>query len=241
MNAGYTRTLIALFLASMILSVCISNSMAYLVESEWVIEIEDYAFAVDLDTTAEIVVCVVPSLMGHGIVDKQGKEITDIVELGVYIFNEMELETYDGSQIGIGKPGKDNGVLILIAIEERQWRIEVGYGLEGYITDVESNRIAQEYLVPEFEKGNYGAGLFYTVEALGNEIPSTNSTDSVRGYYYYESDVVPPPEPWWAIDFYGLPLWLIILLALLGVAVPFFGKRSSRGGRSGGGGSKGKW
>lgn len=237
-----SRMALAFILTLTIFSTCTLPVMAYLIESEWVTEIEDYAIALDVDTTAEVVVFVVPSLSGHGIVDKQGLEITDIVELGVYVFNDMEMETLDGTQIGIGKPGRDNGVLVLVALEEQQWRIEVGYGLEGDITDVESNRIAQEYLVPQFRQGNYGEGLYDTMVTLGNEIQSVNNTDSsVRGYYYYESEAVPAPEPWWAWDFYGLPLWLVILLALLGVFVPVFGGRRSRGGRSGGGGSTGRW
>jgi uncharacterized membrane protein YgcG len=237
------RTTVVFIIAFNVVSSCILPATAYFIESDWVTEINDIALQIDINTTAEIVVFVVPSLTGHGIKDKQGNEINDIVELGVYIFNEGELETLDGSQIGIGKPGKDNGVLVLIAVEEQQWRIEVGYGLEGDITDVESNRIAQDYLVPLFEQGNYGEGLYYTVVALGNEIPSVNSnTDSpVRGYYVYDLESTYVPEPWWATSYYGLPLWVIILLALLGIFVPIAGGKRGRGGRSGGGGSTGKW
>jgi hypothetical protein len=237
------RTAVVLIIAFNVVSSCILPTTAYFIESDWVTEINDAALEIDIDTTAEIVVFLVPSLIGHGIKDKQGNEINDIVELGVYIFNEGDLETFDGSQVGIGKPGKDNGVLVLIAVEERQWRIEVGYGLEGDITDVESNRIAQDYLVPLFEQGNYGEGLYYTVVALGNEIPSVNSNaDSpVRGYYVYEVESAYVPEPWWATSYYGLPLWVIILLALLGIFVPIAGSKRGRGGRSGGGGSTGRW
>ena len=64
----------------------------------------------------------------------------------------MHLDFNDGTQTGIGKAGRDNGVLDLVALDERQWRIEVGYGLEGDITDIETNLIAQQYLVPAFEK-----------------------------------------------------------------------------------------
>ena len=237
-----SRTALVFIPVFVVLSFCVFPAIAYFIESDWVTEIDNAALDVDLNTTAEIVVYAVPSLTGHGIKDKQGNEIDDIIELGVFIFNEMELETYDGSQIGIGKTGKDNGVLVLIAVEEQQWRIEVGYGLEGDITDVESNRIAQQFLVPLFKQGNYGEGLYSTVMAIGKEIPASNETDSsVRGYYVYEAEQVYVPEPWWATSYYGLPLWAIILLALLGVAVPIFGSKRGRGGRSGGGGSTGKW
>src|SRR3990172_4833517 len=116
-----SRTLVVFILVFGVFSACVLPAMAYFIESEWVTEIDNAALEVDVNTTAEIVVYVVPSLTGHGIKDKQGNEINDIVELGVYIFNDLELETYDGSQIGVGKAGKDNGVLVLIAVEEQQW------------------------------------------------------------------------------------------------------------------------
>ena len=217
---------------------------AQIVEDNWVDSIESYAQDVDANTTAEIVVCVFPSLYGHGIKDSSGNEINDIVKLGVYVFNDLELDVLDGTQTGIGKSGKDNGVLILVALDERQWRIEVGYGLEGDITDIETSLIAQEYLVPAFKQGNYGEGLYDTVVALGDQIPVSNEANSlpVRGYYYYESDSEPAstPSPFWDWNFYGMPLWLIILLALLGIFGPVLGVKT-RGGRSGGGGSSGKW
>jgi uncharacterized protein len=134
--------------------------------------------------------------------------------------------------------------LVLVALQEQQWRIEVGYGLEGDITDIESNLIAKTYLVPAFQNLDYGEGLYDTVVALGEQIPITNQTDSlpVRGIYYYESTTTPEPTstPFWLYDVYGLPLWIIILLAILGVVVPVLGGKA-RGGRSGGGGAGGKW
>lgn len=122
----------------------------------------------------------------------------------------MPLETPYGSVVGIGKEGEDNGVLILIAMEEREWRIEVGYGLEGDITDIESNLIAQQYLIPKFLEGNYGEGLYDTVVALSQEIPTPSQAESqaIRGKYFYEN-TNPPTK-------YELPLWVVILI--IGIA-----------------------
>lgn len=220
------------------------TTQGYIVDNDWVYSIESYAYDVDSNTTAEIVICVFQSLYGHGMKDSSGQEINDIVKLGVYVFNDLPLEVYDGKQTGIGKSGKDNGVLLLVALDEQQWRIEVGYGLEGDITDIETNLIAQQYLVPAFQQDNYGEGLYDTVAALGEQIPVSNqpNSNSVRGYYYYEEDTQPTatPTPFWDYNLYGLPLWLIILLAILGVLGPVLGGKT-RGGRSGGGGSTGKW
>ena len=235
----------AILLVCTLLPMLVLPIQGYLVPLEWIDEIEYYALQVDEDTTAEIVVVVLQSISGHGITDADGSEITDIVQLGVYIFNELPLETYDGDTVvGIGKEGKDNGVLILLAINEKQWRIEIGYGLEGYITDLESNRIAQDYLLPELSKGNYGEGLYYTVVAIAEQIPITNQTDfGVRGVYYYEQNTSTEEIPFWESDWFMLAIVVLMILFGVTVGIPVFrrGGVRGRGGRSGGGGSSGKW
>jgi hypothetical protein len=246
MKKQFKAASVTLIITFIVLSLFILPVQAYIVSDDWAQSIDDFALGVDRRSGAEIVVCVFPSLTGHGILDKQGHEITDIVELSVHIFNEEPLETFSGDQVGIGKAEQDNGVLLVLAIDEQQWRIEVGYGLEGYITDIESNQIVQQNLVPQMQQGNYGEAIYDTVEALAGKIPDMNQTASPRGYYFYESDTQPTQAqaPWWAWiagDYYGLPLWLIVVLLIIGVAVPVFGGGRSRGGRSGGGGSSGKW
>ncbi len=227
------------------------------ISDDWKSDIESYLLEVDKNTTAEIVIYVVDSLYGHGI-GKDGTELNDIVQLGVYIFNELPLDTPSGPVVGIGKKGKDNGVLVLVAMEEREWRIEVGYGLEGYITDIESNRIAEDYLVPKFQEGLYGEGLASTVEALAKEIPSIDKTEQMptRGRYVYDNAEPPADEeiPPWVIA-----LIVIFVIVLISVGGRLGGGRVGRwggrggggggsgggggggGGRSGGGGSGGKW
>ncbi|NIP37021.1 MAG: YgcG family protein, partial [Thermoplasmata archaeon] len=65
---------------------------------------------------------------------------------------------------------KDDGVLVMLATDDREWRIEVGYGLEGVLPDILVNQIAEKYLVPDLERGDYYTGLLYTVAFLGREI-----------------------------------------------------------------------
>ena len=60
---------------------------------------------------------------------------------------------------GIGKEGKDNGILILVATADRKVRIEVGYGLEGAVTDLQSKIIIQDLMVPAFKKSGYDLGI----------------------------------------------------------------------------------
>jgi len=251
------------FLATLILISSIpvnARSIDQVVSEEWKNNVEAYLGQVDVNTTAEIVVYVVQSLRGHGIKD-EGSEINEIVKLGVFIFNKLPLEAPNGTVVGIGKKGKDNGVLVLVAMDEREWRIEIGYGLEGYITDIETNIIAQENLVPKFKEGKYGEGLYDTVVALSQKIPATTEQLPVRGRYFYENTNPPLPDE--------VPLWVIILIiAIIGVViiiVAYLTKKGKMkwkkgysgstcgggggssggpeggGGRSGGGGAEGKW
>ena len=60
---------------------------------------------------------------------------------------------------GIGERGKDNGLLILLALSESRVWIEVGYGLEEWITDGYAGETSRDYMVPHFRDGNYGEGL----------------------------------------------------------------------------------
>ncbi|WP_363798601.1 TPM domain-containing protein [Lysobacter firmicutimachus] len=62
-------------------------------------------------------------------------------------------------QFRLGRKGVDDGVLLVVAKDDRRVRIEVGYGLEGAITDAQSGRIIQEYLAPKFRAGDYAGGL----------------------------------------------------------------------------------
>jgi len=60
----------------------------------------------------------------------------------------------------IGTKGKDNGLLVTVAVQDRAWRIEVGGGLEGEIPDALARRIGERVLVPAFRAGRYADGLY---------------------------------------------------------------------------------
>ncbi len=69
-----------------------------------------------------------------------------------------------------GKKGKDNGVLVLLAIKERRWRIEAGYGIEGILPDGRCGQIGRDYMVPYFKNGEYGKGLYRGIAAMASVI-----------------------------------------------------------------------
>jgi len=85
--------------------------------------------------------------------------------------NGETIETYANSlfqQWGVGQKGKDNGVLILVAPNERKARIEVGYGLESILTDGMCGEIIRTDMLPAFQENQYGQGLMTAVDALQN-------------------------------------------------------------------------
>jgi uncharacterized protein len=67
---------------------------------------------------------------------------------------------------GIGDKNANKGALILVAVGERRVRIEVGYGLEGALTDLQSGRIRDQVLVPKLKEGDYGQALYLGVAAI---------------------------------------------------------------------------
>lgn len=71
---------------------------------------------------------------------------------------------------GIGIKGKDNGLLVLLAVDDRQVWIEVGYGLEPYITDGFSGETSRQTMVPYFKQGDYGGGLLAGSQRLAVRI-----------------------------------------------------------------------
>jgi len=60
----------------------------------------------------------------------------------------------------LGQAGKDNGMLFVLAKDDRRWRFEVGYGLEGFITDQYCGRIGRDVMVPYLKKGQYSRGIY---------------------------------------------------------------------------------
>ena len=108
-------------------------------------------------------------------------------ELSVVIISNLGGDTIENFAVklfedwGIGKNKKDNGVLLLVASEDRKMRIEVGYGLEGALTDAQSFWIIQNILRPSFQKEDYYEGISSGVDTIvsitkGEFKPDTNST-----------------------------------------------------------------
>ena len=81
----------------------------------------------------------------------------------------------------LGKDKKDNGVLLLIVVDDHKMRIETGYGLEGVLTDAMSSRIIRNELAPHFRQNQYGEGVVAGINAIIKTIGGEYTSDEEGG------------------------------------------------------------
>lgn len=165
---------------------------------------------------AQVVVVTIPSLEGEAI------------------------ETYSlqlARKWGIGDKEKDNGLLLLLSVEEPRVRIEVGSGLEGAIPDSKAGRILDTFMIPYYQPGSYSQGLLDTYNALVNEVYIEYGLEPQEGYIPLgdgESERKLTPL---GIIFRILILIVVIVLFIRYPHLFWFVLHLlSRGGHSGGGG-----
>jgi uncharacterized protein len=95
---------------------------------------------------------------------------------------EYANELFENHGRGIGQKGKDNGILIVLALKERRVQVEVGYDLEQWITDGFAGETSREFMVPAFREGRYGDGLRIGTERIIGRIAQGRNVvlDGVR-------------------------------------------------------------
>lgn len=187
----------------------------------------------------QIVVVTLKSLQG-----------TDIADYGYQL----------GRHWGIGQKGKNDGALLIVAPNEHETRIDVGYGLEGELTDAKSRIIIERTMLPAFRKGDYDGGVTAGTKALLGTLGNTNY--AVPHYDRRDRDEQDEPSGWSTglfilllIFFFAGRSWFWPLLFLSGGG----GRRggwggggfggggfggggfSGGGGSFGGGGASGRW
>ncbi len=219
------------------------NDYADMMQPETKAKIESELMAFEKSDSTQIVVLTIPSLQGESL---EG-------------FAIRVVESWK-----IGQTGKDNGVLFLVAKQERKIRIEVGRGLEGKLTDLTAGRIIDLVISPKFKRGEFdvgfAAGIHSVIDATRGEFKAEpRRTPQKRGGF---SPVITllifggiallfigrasrvaggaagalglPAVAWF---FMGLPLFTIILMAIVGLLMGIFLPVlfSGRGSDTGGG------
>ena len=108
-------------------------------------QLEDVLARLEQTNSTQIVVLTIPTLGGE-------------------VLEEFSIKVVD--QWKIGQKGLDNGAMLLIAKNDRKIRIEVGYGLEGSLTDLMAGRIIRNVIVPQFKAGNFDQGIINGIQAM---------------------------------------------------------------------------
>jgi uncharacterized protein len=186
--------------------------------------------------------------MGRSIEDQTTSQIAvlTINSIGETSIEEYAVEAY--RKYGLGTEENNNGVLLVLAMQEKKIRIEVGYGLEGTIPDGKAGRILDEYAIPHLKNGQPNLAVMNTYQALANEVSGTNEFGNA------------PSEP--QQQDFPIPTWLLIIIVIGVVVLDFMffggtltylllsiisrgggggGPRGGGGGSSGGGGASRGW
>lgn len=156
----------------------------------------------------------------------EAKTGEQVVVATVDFLDGQSIEDYGvglGRHWGIGGKGEDNGALLIVAPNEREVRIEVGYGLEGKLTDALASQIVQNEILPRFRAGDMAGGVVAGTEAV---------LAILDGSYVPGEWSLPPGSP--GTQEPMLPEWIVPLL-FFGVwgMIVFFVHRSRRGRRYG--------
>lgn len=155
-------------------------------------------------------------------------------QIVVVIFASTEGESINylgaqwGEKWGIGQAREDNGVLILVANDDRKIAINTGYGVEGSLTDALCKRIIEMIIVPEFREGNYASGLNKGADAIflilngefENALEGNGATTNNIGKTAF------------VLIFVAFVIFIIIIIIIIA-------NRKNKGGGKGGGRSKG--
>jgi uncharacterized protein len=162
------------------------NDFAKVLTTEEKTNLENTLTNFHQQTSNEIAVVIIPTL---------GRDET-IESYAVKLFEEW----------GIGSKDKDTGLLLLVAMEERKMRIEVGYGLEPYITDAQAASIIRNILTPRFKEGQYGLGISEAVDTMikvlagqTDVVPAAGDADLHFSFNFF-------------VFLFFVPLWLASIL-----------------------------
>lgn len=158
--------------------------------------------ALEQATTRQLVVATVPDLQGY-----------DIRDYGYQL----------GRHWGIGQGEANNGVILLVAPNERRVAIEVGYGLEPIVTDALASRITRERIVPRFKEDDYAGGILAGTEALIDQLQAPPEAAEQRAL---EAAAAERAEAEGGGSTFPLFFWMIVLFF---VVIPML--RSGFGGR----------
>jgi len=189
------------------------NDFAHVIDSASAKELDSLIRSLQQTTGDVVVVATIDTFAPYGTID------------------EYAVKMFENHGRGIGERGRDNGLLVLVAIRERRIKFEVGYELEEFITDGFSGQTTREDMAPSFRRGEYGEGILAgTQRVIGRIAQGRNVT--LQG--------VRPERRRGAPQSGSGGSWIVALFVLFMIinviAGRMRGRRRFRGGWGGGGG-----
>jgi uncharacterized protein len=192
------------------------NDFAHVIDAESAREMDRRIRALQQQTGDTIVVATVKTFQPYASID------------------EYAVRMFQNGGRGVGERGKDNGVLVVVAVDDRQVRIEVGYALEEFVTDGYAGETIRNTILPEFRRNAYGRGLLAGVTRLINRVASARGV-TIEDVPAEREPIQPPSEfSGAALIFVG---W-IVLMILMSIANR---RNRRRRGRFWGGGPWSGW
>lgn len=181
------------------------NDFANVIDSEKETALLNKAIALDKATTAQVVVVTVDSLNGE---------------------TPEEFALNLGRAWGVGNKEKNNGIVVLLAVEEREIRIEIGYGLEGDLPDSKTGRIIDYYGLEYLKNDDFSAGLYNVTSALINEVYIAYGQTPEESYVAIEN--LPQTNDLKKNGSKIIISWIILIVLV--VIISLFGSRRGGGG-----------
>ncbi|MFH1710620.1 MAG: TPM domain-containing protein [bacterium] len=152
---------------SSLLFIAIFASFAYCAEVEFPKysgNVNDLAGVIDPENAAKL------NIIANKLREHTGAELAVVTVNSTYPLDPKTYATQLFEKWGIGKKERDNGLLVLFIKKEKRIEVEVGYGLEGIITDGFAGAILDKYALPAFKNKNYGRGLYLASLAFYDRI-----------------------------------------------------------------------
>lgn len=192
------------------------NDQASLLDDSFETRLEEQLRLLEEETGSQIAVLTVASLDGDPIED----------------FSIRVVDTWK-----LGREGVDDGVLILVARDDRRMRIEVGYGLEGALTDAQAGRIIDQLMAPRFREGDFEGGVGAAVDAVAAavrgealELPEPRSAADTPdlatfvffllfGLPFINAALASRGAAGWVLYFFLAPFFIAVPAAMFGVRV----------------------
>ena len=173
------------------------NDYANIISPEYKAKIEGVLKELYVSGTAEFSIVTIKSLEGQ----------------------DIESYALNLAQGKLGDNEKNNGLLLLVAVEDRKYRFEVGRGIEPVLNDAKVGRIGRNYLVENFRSEEYGKGIYEASLAVKSILLEENNSS----YYVDETAIQNIPVNMWPVLIF-LIIWVIIFVTIISVKVGYYKK-----------------